>query len=258
VLASYGALFTLWSISLFVLVPVPVNLILTSSLILYIGCHRSLRMRDKSSATAEESETISSEEAMKFPVIGSCVLFGLYLLFKFLDKSLVNLLLAAYFAVIGTLALAATLNPIIIQFVGEVRSRLRRRGRKHKLPLVGEVDLTFTLTELLSLAVGIAFSAVYLKTRHWAMNNIFGMTFCVQAMERISLGSFKVGCILLMGLFVYDVFWVFGGPVMESVAKNVDGPIKILFMISWGDPSADPPVKASHSMLGLGDIVVPG
>lgn len=35
-------------------VPVPVNLIATSSLILYIGSHRSLRMRDKTSVEAGE------------------------------------------------------------------------------------------------------------------------------------------------------------------------------------------------------------
>ena len=28
--------------------------------------------------------------------------------------------------------------------------------------------------------------------------------------EMISLGSYVIGCLLLCGLFVYDVFWVFG------------------------------------------------
>lgn len=45
---------------------------------------------------------------------------------------------------------------------------------------------------------------------------------------------------------------------MESVAKSVQGPIKILFVISFGDPTADPPVELTTSLLGLGDIVVPG
>jgi len=45
----------------------------------------------------------------------------------------------------------------------------------------------------------------------------------------LSLPNFKVGFILLWGLFFYDIFWVFGTDVMYAVAKNIDAPIKILF-----------------------------
>jgi len=44
-------------------------------------------------------------------------------------------------------------------------------------------------------------------------------------------------------------FWVFGTEVMVKVAKSFDAPIKLLFP----QPSGDPP-----SLLGLGDIVIPG
>ena len=37
------------------------------------------------------------------------------------------------------------------------------------------------------------------------------------------------GVILLAGLFVYDIFWVFCTPVMVAVAKSFDAPIKLLF-----------------------------
>ncbi|RYR06134.1 hypothetical protein Ahy_B06g085927 isoform A [Arachis hypogaea] len=52
------------------------------------------------------------------------------------------------------------------------------------------------------------------------------------------------------GLFVYDIFWVFLAPVMVSVAKSFDAPIKLL------SPTADS--TRPFSMLGLGDIVIPG
>lgn len=67
----------------------------------------------------------------------------------------------------------------------------------------------------------------------------------------IALDSFFTGFILLSGLFAYDIFWVFGTDVMVSVAKNFDAPIKMLFPRSWGE-------KMEFSMLGLGDIVIPG
>ena len=66
----------------------------------------------------------------------------------------------------------------------------------------------------------------------------------------IKLGSFSNGAILLSGLFFYDIFWVFGTDVMVTVAKNFDAPIKLLF------PQMDK--EGRPSLLGLGDIVIPG
>jgi minor histocompatibility antigen H13 len=71
-----------------------------------------------------------------------------------------------------------------------------------------------------------------------------------QGIAMLNLGSTQVGMILLWGLFFYDIFWVFFTPVMVTVAKNIDGPIKLLFptTYSW----------SKFNMLGLGDIVIPG
>jgi minor histocompatibility antigen H13 len=99
----------------------------------------------------------------------------------------------------------------------------------------------------------------------------------VQGVERMTLGSYGIGCILLSGLFVYDIFWVFGTDVMVSVAKGLDvccflssrflfddcssfsadhssrqAPIKLLF------PKDVLAAEYQFSMLGLGDIVIPG
>lgn len=41
----------------------------------------------------------------------------------------------------------------------------------------------------------------------------------LQAIAIVSVGSFTIAAILLSGLFVYDVFWVFGTEVMVTVAK---------------------------------------
>ena len=39
-------------------------------------------------------------------------------------------------------------------------------------------------------------------------NNVFGLAFCLNAIEMISLDSVHVGALLLGGLFLYDIFWV--------------------------------------------------
>merc|ERR1719159_1978088 len=75
----------------------------------------------------------------------------------------------------------------------------------------------------------------------------------------IGLNSVKTGAIMLIGLFFYDVFWVFGSKsvfgsnVMVSVAMGVDAPIKLMFPRDLGGCGF-----LRHSMLGLGDIVLPG
>lgn len=47
------------------------------------------------------SETLTSSDAWLFPVVGSFVLFSMYLVFKFLDRKWVDRILGSYFAVAG-------------------------------------------------------------------------------------------------------------------------------------------------------------
>jgi len=89
-------------------------------------------------------------------------------------------------------------------------------------------------------------------TKKWWINNLLGCAFSIQGIEMLSLGSYLIGVLLLVGLFFYDIFWVFGTEVMVAVAKGINAPIKILFPKALGVK----PVPCS--MLGLGDIVIPG
>ena len=68
----------------------------------------------------------------------------------------------------------------------------------------------------------------------------------------MNLPSFKIAFVLLWGLFFYDIFWVYGTDVMVTVAKSLNAPVKLLFPV---DLTATPP---KFSLLGLGDIVIPG
>ena len=60
----------------------------------------------------------------------------------------------------------------------------------------------------------------------------------------------------MSGLFLYDIFWVFGTEVMVKVATGVKGPIKFVFPKSLPAPTEY--TREFFSMLGLGDVVVPG
>lgn len=70
---------------------------------------------------------------------------------------------------------------------------------------------------------------LYFVTKHWFLNNIFGVLFTIVALKSINLHSFKVGFTLLWILFFYDIFFVYGTDIMVTVAKNLSIPIKLQF-----------------------------
>lgn len=146
----------------------------------------------------------------------------------------------------GVLAIGASLSPFFARFMSA------QTPFKFTLPWVGEVSLTYS--DLIGGAVGVGVATHYVTTRHYVANNLIGVAFCLQGVERTSLGSYAVGALLLGGLFFYDIYWVFFTPVMVGVAKSIDGPIKLLFPRSLATADTD----MTFSMLGLGDIVLPG
>mmetsp|Transcript_90895 Transcript_90895/g.157700 ORF Transcript_90895/g.157700 Transcript_90895/m.157700 type:complete len:352 (-) Transcript_90895:148-1203(-) len=184
---------------------------------IYVGSLRSAK-------PSQEAETLSSKDAYMFPIYGSAVLFGLYLVFKFVAKDIVNILISLYFVGLAAVAVANSVRP----FLQEVHV-------------------------VLSGIVGIIVALIYVLTKHWTLNNLIGLCFAVSGIEFLGLPSFKVGAILLCGLFFYDIFWVFGTEVMVSVATQFDAPIKLLFPRNIFDLP-----NSKMTMLGLGDIVIPG
>ncbi|KAH9741678.1 Signal peptide peptidase [Citrus sinensis] len=199
------------------------NVILTACLTVYVGCYRSVK-------PTPPSETMSNEHAMRFPFVGSAMLLSLFLLFKFLSKDLVNAVLTCYFFVLGIIALSATILPAVKRFLP---NHWNEDLIIWHFPYFRSLEIEFTRSQIIAAIPGTFFCAWYASQKHWLANNTLGLAFCIQA-----------------GLFVYDIFWVFFTPVMVSVAKSFDAPIKLLF------PTRD--TARPFSMLGLGDIVIPG
>lgn len=291
-LLSYATIAGLWIGSQLVNIPYVVNLMLLVTSILYAACHFSLTLReeqalargdkppkdesddgkkdDASDGDDEEEderpqyETLKAADAMQFPLLGSCSLFGLYLAFKFFDKDTVNLVISVYFCLVGLAALTATFGPMI-ESVGPkfLRVEISKHVKvPHFLPeFIGgpspwKIGVDCNVADIIAFFGSAVFSILYFQTKHWTMNNVMGICFCLQGIERFSLGTYKIGAILLVGLFFYDIFWVFGTDVMVTVAKSLDGPIKILFPRSLIPDAVTG--KLEMSLLGLGDIVIPG
>lgn len=112
---------------------------------------------------------------------------------------------------------------------------------------LGRERSAFKLTTLIGCVLGLGVQAVYLYTSNTMLANVIGLAVSYMACQYMSVTSFFIGSLVLVGLFVYDIIMVFYTPFMVGVATQLDVPIKLTYQTA----------KRS-SILGLGDIVVPG
>lgn len=106
---------------------------------------------------------------------------------------------------------------------------------------------------LLALTAQVYFNLI---AKPWWLTNLLGFSLAYNALQLISPTTSATGTLILCALFIYDIYFVFFTPLMVTVATKLDIPAKLLFP----RPSApgDDPAKQALSMLGLGDIVLPG
>ncbi|KAK2742980.1 hypothetical protein FQN55_007610 [Onygenales sp. PD_40] len=122
---------------------------------------------------------------------------------------------------------------------------------------VVKAKTTFTILDIVSVlnALVIVVYFTFVK-KPWWLTNFLGFSFSYGAMQFMSPTTFWTGSLILSSLFFYDIYFVFFTPLMVTVAKKLDIPIKLLFPRPSA-PGEDPDL-VSLAMLGLGDIVVPG
>lgn len=123
-----------------------------------------------------------------------------------------------------------------------------------------DVRAKLTIINMISALSGIG-TIIYVNTvsKPWFLTNLQGFAVSYSALQLMSPTTFATGNLILGALFCYDIWAVFFTPLMVTVAKNLDQPIKLVFPRP-DEPSAtpgEPPVR-SFSMLGLGDVVLPG
>jgi len=236
------------------------SLLLMALLPIIIGSFKSVKHQKKQQESGEQVEIMSTKEALMFPVIASCTLFGIYIVFQIFSKEYINLLLAFYFFALGVVALTRTSHPFLAKYFKcsffdesyDLKVSFKTVKKNENIFMCDSIlDRQLIMSFLLSLGIGVW----YILKKHWIANNIFGLAFSINGIEFLQLNKVKNGCILLGGLFFYDVFWVFGTNVMVSVAKSFDAPIKLIFPQDLLENFFD---ANKFAILGLGDIVIPG
>ncbi|KAJ8122454.1 hypothetical protein O1611_g9833 [Lasiodiplodia mahajangana] len=101
--------------------------------------------------------------------------------------------------------------------------------------------------DICGVLLAVAANFLYYTIDSTFLSNVLGYAFSYTGIIIMSPTTFATGSSVLFGLFFYDIIMVFYTPYMVTVATKLDAPIKLVFQ---------GPTKAS--MLGLGDIVIPG
>lgn len=192
-----------------------------------------------------ESLPLQYYHAFGFILLGSLALVCLFFLGRYVIYVLtVFVSFSAFTAVTYTAETAILLLPASLQCPSSV-----------SLPYFGPLALPTLISGCFSLSILL----LYLPTHHWLLNNLIGICFVFMFLRAIKLPGFNIGALFLFLAFFYDIFWVFysapifGGNVMVTVATSVDLPMKL----EWLKFSSEL-VPDQCSMLGLGDMVLPG
>lgn len=252
-----------------------VSTFLISILLIVYGSFRSLNMEQEANQREKEKnaqmiengiQTLDTVQALCLP-LGASV--SLLVMFFFFDS--MQLLFAVCTAVIATVALAFLLLPMCQYMI-----RPCSDGHKISFGICGR----YTAAEIVSFSLSITIVCVWVLTGHWLLMDAMGMGLCVAFIAFVRLPSLKVSTLLLTGLLIYDVFWVFfssyifNANVMVKVAtRSAENPVGLVAKklhiggivreapkLSLPGKLVFPSMRSSghFSMLGLGDIVMPG
>lgn len=239
------------------------------------------RSHTRPALSAEDSMELTAAHALGFIVMASS---SLLILFYIKIYGVVKVMYA--------MGCSKALSQVVLDpLVGYLQRRLRVRNNvvwRTETEEFGDITVRDVVSHVLGYMLGMTWLYLALRVRHpdtlvfyWVMQDVFGACMCIMFLQTIKLNSVRVATILLLVAFFYDIFFVFitpylfkGKSVMITVATS-GGPPKADALwcekyeddpnCQGGDPLpmlfTIPRINDYHggsSMLGLGDIVLPG
>nr|XP_012803439.2 signal peptide peptidase-like 2B isoform X2 [Jaculus jaculus] len=213
----------------------------------------------------QEDEAVDLTPVMICVFVVMCCLM-LVLLYFFYDH-LVHVVIAI-FCLASSTGLYSCLAPCIRRL-----PFCRCRVPDNSLPYLHKrPQVHMLLLALLCIAVSVVWG-IFRNEDQWAwvLQDTLGIAFCLYMLKTIRLPTFKACTLLLVVLFVYDVFFVFITPFLTKSGNSImvevaTGPAdsatreKLPMVLKVPRLNASPLALCDRpfSLLGFGDILVPG
>ncbi|UJR30715.1 hypothetical protein I4U23_018235 [Adineta vaga] len=217
-----------------------------------------------SNEQAPHSHVIETMHAIALPLGAS---ISLIIMFFFFDSLQTVFILCT--AILATMGFAYLLTPCC-----QVILRPCSDNTKISFGICGR----YTLSEIVAFSLSVGLVLIWIITGHWLFMDVIATGLCISFIALVRLPNLKVSALLLLGLVIYDVFWVyfshyiFTTNVMVRVAtREAENPLttiaKRLNFDRYRAPRLSLPGKivfpsmqhqGRFSLLGLGDIIMPG
>ncbi|XP_019368740.1 PREDICTED: signal peptide peptidase-like 2B isoform X1 [Gavialis gangeticus] len=226
---------------------------------------RYMKHKRDDGAEKHEDETVDVTPIMICVFVVMCCSM-LVLLYFFYDQ-LVYVIIGI-FCLAASIGLYSCLSPFVRRFpLGKCRIPENNLPYFHKRP---QVRMLFLAAFCISVSV---LWGVFRNEDQWAwvLQDALGIAFCLYMLKTIRLPTFKGCTLLLMVLFIYDVFFVFITPFLTKTGESImvevaAGPSdsatheKLPMVLKVPRLNSSPLALCDRpfSLLGFGDILVPG
>lgn len=220
-----------------------------------------LRVPGSSSRLNEEVVAVEEKSGFHFLIFGSLMLTVLFFFMKYL---IYGLLLMFAFGAVSTTTLVCE------PFVFRIFPMLRRK-RACKLPqriadLLGVAE-EHTMSDGMAEVVGVVLAVAFLVYRNndafgWILQDTIAVMLLLTIQRTMRLPNLKVGTMLLVCTFFFDIFWVFLSPlifkksVMIEVATGGGTGQSVPMVLKI--PAMASSISGQFKILGFGDIAIPG
>ncbi|XP_074926471.1 signal peptide peptidase-like 2B isoform X1 [Chelonoidis abingdonii] len=226
---------------------------------------RYMKHKRDDGAEKHDDETVDVTPIMICVFVVMCCSM-LVLLYFFYDH-LVYVIIGI-FCLAASIGLYSCLSPFVRRFpLGKCRIPDNNLPYFHKRPQV-----RMLLLAVFCISVSVVWG-VFRNEDQWAwvLQDALGIAFCLYMLKTIRLPTFKGCTLLLMVLFVYDVFFVFITPFLTKTGQSImvevaAGPTdsatheKLPMVLKVPRLNFSPLALCDRpfSLLGFGDILVPG
>lgn len=250
---------------------------------LVLGCRRAQLEEGYGS---DDAQILTGKTALAAPFVASGMLFGLFALLKYTHID-VALVINALTCLSAAFCLKESLDPVSEAFLekigvqeatvktaaNSIRSMAKNKNKRDQdqagddnknvenVDDDDDVKVVFKPSDWVSAAISAGVTGGYLATHSFVLSNFLSLGIVCRILSLVKLESFAAASALLLGLVLYDVYWVFGSErvfsenVMVAVA-TLETPGKLLFPRSVIDGVVSEQFK--YAILGLGDLFVPG